>query len=99
LYYKIHNFLLTTSSKVRVEVMYNRISKSLDCNNILVPEHFGLREDISIEGSAFLLDGLPPYRGEVVYVPCQDPKSYAGGSLRLLAGPPKPTGQRVGVRR
>jgi hypothetical protein len=34
--------LLTTSSKLLVKVMCNRLSK-----NTMVPEHFGLREDTS----------------------------------------------------
>jgi hypothetical protein len=45
--------LLTTFSKVPHKVMYNRLSRYLQTNNILVPEQYGFRKGIFTENAAF----------------------------------------------
>jgi hypothetical protein len=47
--------LLTTFSKVLEKVMYSRLSQHMCCNNILVPEQFGFRKDISTEDATYRL--------------------------------------------
>jgi hypothetical protein len=47
--------LLTTFYKVLEKVMYNRLSHHMQTNNILVPEQFGFRKDMSTEDAAFRL--------------------------------------------
>jgi hypothetical protein len=47
--------LLTSLSKVPVKVMYNRLSQNTHCNNILVPEQFGLGEGTATEDAAHKL--------------------------------------------
>jgi hypothetical protein len=47
--------LLTTFSKTLEKVMYNRLSHHTQSNNILVPEQFGFRKDVSTEDAAFKL--------------------------------------------
>jgi hypothetical protein len=46
-YFTINYFL-----KLLEKVMYSRLSKNMHCNNILVPEQFDFREDISTEDVA-----------------------------------------------
>jgi hypothetical protein len=47
--------LLTTFSKVLGKVMHNSLSHYLQTNNILVPDQFGFRKEISTENAAFKL--------------------------------------------
>jgi hypothetical protein len=55
MYDKIYNnFLLTTFSEVRylLKLCKNGLSQHMNCNNILAPEHFRLKEDTSTEDAA-----------------------------------------------
>lgn len=47
--------LLTTFSNVFENVMYNRLSHNMHTNNILVPEQFSNRKELSTENAAFRL--------------------------------------------
>jgi hypothetical protein len=47
--------ILPTFSKVLVKIMYSGFSQNMHCNNILVPEQCGLREDTPTEDAAHKL--------------------------------------------